>query len=313
MSSDAQVIGFAGLGIMGSAASAHLLAAGVAVLGYDPDPDRADEHRRRGGAVAASPFELGRDTDVIVTSLPSDAALHALVSGHDLAVTDGGGASGGGLLAGFAARPMPDRVVIDTSTLRLAAKTRAALALAAAGATLLDCPLSGTGQQARQRDLAAYLSGDDPAAKARACPVLERFTRTVYDVGPFGNGMRMKLVANLLVAVHNVAAAEALLLAERVGLDLDDVLEFVGAGAGGSRMLDIRGPLMAREDFDDVGIRIATFAKDLALIAEFAAEAGSPTPLFRASQNVYAAAARQGRGEQDTASVFAVLKSEPRD
>ena len=289
-------VGFAGLGVMGSAMSDHLLRADVAVLGYDPDPDRMTEHRGRGGQSAAGPADLA-GTEVVVTSLPSVEALDAVVDEQT------------GLPAGLADRD-PTRlalVVLETSTLPMAAKTRAAERLAGVGATLLDCPMSGTGQQARDGDLVAYLSGDDATAKARVASVLTTITRTHYDVGAFGNGMKVKLVANLLVAINNVAAAEALLLAQRAGLDLDQVLAAVGDGAGGSRMFQIRGPLMARGDFDDATMRISTFAKDIAIIDEFVADVGTPTPLFQASRPVYDRAADEGRGDQDTASVFAVL------
>ena len=221
-------VGFIGLGVMGSAMSGHLLAAGFPVLGFDVDPTRRSEHEARGGVACAEPAEVARGADVVVTSLPSAAALVAVLDGE------------GGLHAGA----RPGLVVVETSTLGPDTKQDARDRAQAWGGTLLDCPMSGTGQQARDGDLVAYLSGDD-AAKERARPVLAAFTRQQYDLGAFGRGTAMKLVANLLVAVHNAAAAEALLLAERAGLDLQDVLTAVGDGAGGSRMLQIRGPLMA--------------------------------------------------------------------
>jgi putative dehydrogenase len=287
---------------MGSAMSGHLLAAGFRVAGYDIDPDRLAEHAGRGGDVAASPAQAaasaaaasaaaasaasGADagTTVVVTSLPSAAAL---------------GEVAGGLAGGL--------VVIETSTLPIDVKERARDALAARGGTLLDCPLSGTGAQARRNDLVAYLSGDD-AAKQHAAPVLRAMTRGYFDVGEFGNGMRMKIVANHLVTVHNLAAAEALILAERSGLDLAMVLDAISAGAGASRMFQIRGPAMAAGDYTGPGIRAEVFAKDIDIIDALANALRVPTPLFAAASVYYRAALAQGRGGQDTACVHAVLK-----
>ncbi|MGY1643190.1 NAD(P)-dependent oxidoreductase [Geodermatophilus sp. SYSU D00703] len=281
-------VGFLGLGVMGSAMSGHLLAAGYPVLGFDPDPVRRAEHEQRGGTVCAGPAEVARGASVVVTSLPSAAAL--------LAVLDEMSAGAG-----------PGMVVVETSTLSPATKREGAERARAFGATLLDCPMSGTGQQAREGDLIAYLSGDDEA-KARARPVLEAFTRAQYDLGAFGQGTAMKLVANLLVAVHNAAAAEALLLAQRAGLDLEQVLTAVGDGAGGSRMLQVRGPLMATGRYEPATATVATMQKDNGLIAEFAHDVASPTPLFAATRVLYEAAVAQDRLTQDTACVFGVLQ-----
>ena len=171
---------------------------------------------------------------------------------------------------------------------------------------LLDCPLSGSGGQAQSKDVVAYLSG--PAgAKARAEPVLHAMTRGVHDVGAFGNGSAVKFIANLLVTVHNAAAAEALVLAERAGLDLAAVLAAVSDGAGTSRMFEVRGPAMAAADYSGPGMRTSAFGKDLEIIAGFARDVTSPTPLFAVASAFYTAALAQGRGDQDAACVHAVL------
>jgi putative dehydrogenase len=282
-------VGFVGLGIMGSAMSGHLLQDSWRVVGCDPDPRRAAQYESRGGVLVGSPGEVAEQVDVLVTSLPSAGALAAV-------------------LEAFSGAARPGLVIVETSTLGLDTKLAARDAAATAGAILLDCPMSGTGQQARDRDLVAYLSGDDESAKAAALPVLQGFTRAQYDLGGFGNGTRMKLVANLLVAVHNAAAAEALLLAQRAGLDLDQVLAAVGDGAGGSRMLSVRGPLMAAGRYNEPTATVAVMQKDNALIAAFAAGVASPTPLFATTNVLYQAALAQGRLEQDTACVFGVLQ-----
>lgn len=284
-------VGVVGLGVMGSAMSTHLLAAGFPVFGFDIDPARRAEHEARGGVACADPAEVARGAGVVVTSLPSAGALVNVLDG-----ADGLGAAGKSGL-----------VVVETSTLGHDTKEDARARAAAWGGTLLDCPMSGTGQQARDGDLIAYLSGDDEA-KARALPVLAAFTRQQYDLGPFGRGTAMKLIANLLVAVHNAAAAEALLLARRAGLDLDDVLAAVGDGAGGSRMLQVRGPLMAEGRYLPATATVATMQKDNALIAAFAGSVASPTPLFSATTVLYQAAVAQDRLQEDTACVYGVLE-----
>ena len=285
-------VGFVGLGTMGSALSAHLLAAGYQVTGYDIEPARLAAHTGRGGGVATSPAGTAAGADVVVTSLPTAQALLDVATGE----------------AGLAAHPRPGLVVVETSTLPLAVKRQARDALAGRGTVLLDCPLSGTGGQALAKDVVAYASG--PAeAKARALPVLRAMTRGVHDVGEFGNGSAVKLIANLLVAIHNVAAAEALVLAERAGLDLAAVLTAVADGAGSSAMFEVRGPAMAAADYSGPGVTTTVFAKDLEIIAGFAKDTGTPTPLFALASSFYAAALAQGHADDDTACVHAVLRS----
>ena len=282
-------IGFVGLGTMGSALSGHLIRAGYAVAGYDIDPARMEEHAARGGTTVAGPAWI--DADVVVSSLPSTEALWDMLRGD----------------SGLAARPGAGRTVIETSTLAIEEKEVARDFLADHGIALLDCPLSGTGAQAQRGDVVAYVSGDDEA-KAAAAPVLNAMTRGWYDVGEFGNGMRMKIIANLLVTVHNLAAAEALVLAERAGLDLETVLTAVGDGAGTSRMFEVRGPLMVAGNYAEPGMRTRVFAKDIAIIDGFARRAGAPTPLFSAASAYYRAALAQGRDDDDTSCVHAVLR-----
>jgi 3-hydroxyisobutyrate dehydrogenase-like beta-hydroxyacid dehydrogenase len=295
-------IGFIGLGIMGGAMSGHLLGAGFRVTGYDTDGARLSEHAARGGSVAESAAAVADEvtaaagggaagTGVVVTSLPSAQALIDAVDG-DCGISSGKAA---GL------------VIVETSTLPLEVKEQARKSLAEHGNVLLDCPLSGTGAQAARKDLIAYLSGDDEA-KTRAAPVLNGMTRGYYDVGSFGNGTRMKIVANHLVAVHNLAAAEALLLAERAGLDLAMVLEAIGDGAGTSRMFEVRGPIMAAGDYAAPGMRTRVFQKDIDIIDAFASALRSPTPLFSVASVFYRAALAEGRGEDDASCVHAVLK-----
>jgi 3-hydroxyisobutyrate dehydrogenase-like beta-hydroxyacid dehydrogenase len=175
---------------------------------------------------------------------------------------------------------------------------------------LLDCPLSGTGAQAKTRDLVVYASGDAQAIVALA-PVFADFGRATHDLGAFGNGMRMKFVANLLVAIHNVASAEAMVLGMKAGLDPAQILQLATAGAGNSRVLELRGPMMVENRYggDNLTMRIATWQKDMQVIADFAREIGAPTPLFSATEAIYNSALALGQGDEDTASVCSVLET----
>jgi 3-hydroxyisobutyrate dehydrogenase-like beta-hydroxyacid dehydrogenase len=173
---------------------------------------------------------------------------------------------------------------------------------------LLDCPLSGTGAQARTKDLSVYASGDEGAYR-KAVPVFEGFARSHYYLGEFGNGSKMKFVANLLVAIHNVAAAEAFVLGMKAGLDPATILKVAGDGAGSSRMFQVRGPQMVAGRYDDATMKVEVWQKDMKIIGEFATKLGVPTPLFNASAAVYTAAMAQGFARQDTAAVCAVLES----
>lgn len=278
-----------GLGIMGSAMASSLMRAGYRAIGYDLLPARLQQHRRAGGQTASTCADLAERADIIVTSLPSSDALLDAASA-------------------LSQSPRPKaRIVVETSTLPIAVKEEARALLAPSGVTLLDCPLSGTGAQARTGDLVVYASGSRPAYR-RAVPVLEGFARAHYYVGPFGAGSKTKFVANLLVAIHNVAAAEALVLAMKAGLDPAMVLKVVSAGVGNSRVLEVRGPMIVKGDYSRATMKLDVWRKDMAIIADFAREVGCPTPLFAATAPLYASAIATGRGAEDTAAVTVVLE-----
>jgi putative dehydrogenase len=283
-------VGFVGLGAMGSPMSRHLLEAGWHVVGHDPSPEAADRHRGHGGEVVDDAGDLRGLVDVVVTSLPTAAALFATLDRWAGADSDAG------------------LVVVEASTLTLSEKQAARELAQAAGLTLLDAPVSGTSAQAERGDLIIYLSGADAAALESVTPVLGDMTRQVHDLGEFGNGTRLKLVANLLVAVHNLSTAEALLLADRAGLDLEQALPALVDGAGSSRMLEVRGPLMLTGDYEPATARVEMFRKDLRAIRELADDLATPTPLLAVTTALYDAAAGQGRSDQDTASIYATLR-----
>ena len=224
----------------------------------------------------------------MITSLPSADAL-AAVSAELVAAGRAG------------------QIVIETSTLPLEVKHAARKRLSAAGVTLLDCPLSGTGAQARTRDLVVLASGERSAYR-KCIPVFEGFARAHYLVGAFGDGSKMKFIANLLVAIHNVAAAEAMVLGMKSGLDPARVLKVISSGAGTSRMLEVRGPMMVRGDYSEATMKVGVWQKDMKIIGDYARSVDCPTPLFLASAPFYTAAMAMGRAGEDTGSVCAVLE-----
>jgi 3-hydroxyisobutyrate dehydrogenase-like beta-hydroxyacid dehydrogenase len=278
-------VGVIGLGIMGSAMAANLVRRGFAVQGYDIVPAQRSALEQAGGRPCASAAEAAAGAEIVISSLPSSEALHTV-----------------------AAEIKSAGIIVETSTLPIDDKSRARDTLAAKGITLLDCPLSGTGAQARTKDLSVYASGDEGAYR-KSVPVFEGFARSHYYLGEFGNGSKMKFVANLLVAIHNVAAAEAFVLGMKAGLDPATILKVAGDGAGSSRMFQVRGPQMVAGRYDDATMKVEVWQKDMKIIGEFATKLGVPTPLFNASAAVYTAAMAQGFAKEDTAAVCAVLES----
>jgi L-threonate 2-dehydrogenase len=281
-------IGIIGLGIMGGAFAKNLRAAGWRIVGFDIDSARCRDAKRNGTIIVDSPAAVAREARDVITSLPSSKALDAV--SKDLARA-----------------MLKPRVVIEASTFTIEDKERAERMLRKAGHIMLDCTVSGTGAQAKVKDLVFYASGDSKAIK-RLYPMFRDLGREVYDLGAFGNGSKMKYVANLLVAIHNVAAAEAMVLGMKAGLDPQVVYELANAGAGKSRAFELRGPMMVKNDYTNVTAAVATLDKDMHVIGDFAKKIGVPVPLFRATEPIYNKALQDGYAKHDIGSVCAVLE-----
>ena len=277
-----------GLGIMGGDNAQHLVAAGVRVVGVDPLPGARAKAREIGVTTLVGPNELGEHDGPIILSLPGPAVARDVV---------------------MALAKLPgQRRVVETSTLALGDKLALRDALQDAGHTLVDCPISGTGAQMQRGDVVVYASGDADALAAVE-PLLQLFSRQVLSLGAFGNGTRMKLIANHLVAVHNVAAAEAVLLGMKAGFSIETLLAAIAPGAGNSRMFELRGPVVAERAYEPAAMKLSLWEKDMQLIDDFARELQAATPLFDAVVPLYAQALAAGRGEQDTAAVAEVLRA----
>jgi 3-hydroxyisobutyrate dehydrogenase-like beta-hydroxyacid dehydrogenase len=281
-------VGVIGLGIMGGAFAQNLIAAGWRVVGYDVAVARRRALTRAGVEIAASAADVARKTRTIITSLPSPKALDVTARA-------------------IIAAKVPGRVVIEASTFTIEDKIRVERMLRKAGHVLLDCPVSGTGAQARNKDIVVYASGGAAEIK-RARPLFAAFTRAVTDLGEFGNGSKMKYVANLLVAIHNVASAEAMVLGMKAGLPPQLIYDLVKSGAGNSRVFELRGPMMVKGRYGDPSMRISVWQKDMDVIEDYARKIRVPTPMFDASKPVYLKARKSGYDAQDTAAVCAVLE-----
>ncbi|MGC1693830.1 MAG: NAD(P)-dependent oxidoreductase [Pseudolabrys sp.] len=281
-------VGVVGLGIMGGAFSKNLAAAGWRVIGYDISAARRREAARVGVEVADSAADVAAKTPIILTSLPKPSAL------MDTARK-------------IAAAKLPRKLLVEMSTFAISDKEKAERVIAKAGHVMLDAPVSGTGSQAATRDLVFYASGDSRAIK-RVQPILQAFGRRAYDVGAFGNGSKMKYVANLLVAINNVASAEAMVLGMKAGLPPKLIFDLITAGAGNSRIFELRVPMMVKNNYKDVTMKIDVWDKDMQVIGDYARKIKVPTPMFDASKPVYLKAQKSGFGAQDTAAVCAVLE-----
>src|SRR6266853_1716931 len=219
-------VGVVGLGNMGGAFARHLAAAGWRVIGFDVDAARKRAAARAGVEIAPDAGTLAAAAPVIILSLPSPQALDATVA----AITQ---------------HKLPPRIVIEASTFTLDDKQRAEKALGKAGHVTLDCPVSGTGAQAAVKDIVIYASGNKKTI-AKLRPMFAAFY-----VGEFGNGSRMKYLANLLVTIHNVASAEAMVLGIKAGLDPQMIYDLIRAGVGTSRVFEVRGPMMVKDKYEN--------------------------------------------------------------
>lgn len=281
-------IGIIGLGIMGGAFARNLVADGWKVIGYDVDAARNAEAKAAGVEIAHSAEAVAETAADIITSLPTPRAV--LDTAHVIARSKAS-----------------ERTVVEASTLSLDDKSAFKDILEKAGHTVLDCPMSGTGAQAAVKDLVVYASGDSAAIK-RLEPAFLGFARKVYDLGAYGNGSKMKFVANHLVAIHNVAAAEAMVLAMKAGLDPHQTVEVISSGAGTSRVFELRAPMMAANTYLPATMRSTTWKKDLTVIGAFASGLGCPTPLFGLSTTLHEATLAAGHGAEDSAAVCATLE-----
>jgi putative dehydrogenase len=283
-------VGVIGLGFMGSAISASIAEEGFHLTGFDIDRERMALLVQRSGEPASSSREVAEHADLILTSLPSLAAFEDVIWGEK----------------GILSSKRRGLTVMECSTLSVGDKRKAHDALQKSGMILLDCPISG-GIRAAEKDLVVYGSGEKETYE-RCLPVILSFARANYYLGEFGNGMKMKALANLLVAIHIVSSAEAMVLGMKAGLDPELIHKVMNDSSGRSRMLEVRGPRMVRNDYDNPSMKVKVFQKDLKIIERFASDLNCPTPLFADCIQVFLGAMAMGFEDKDTASACAVLE-----
>lgn len=280
-------VGIVGVGIMGSAMASNLLKAGHLVTGYDVDRSRTAALADRGLIDAPSVIDVAATAEVMILSLPTSDALHSVT-------------------AELGESEFPGLVVLETGTLPIADKERARDVLKGSGIELLDTPLSGTGLQAEDATLVVFASGSQRGFD-RARPVFEAIGRSAHYLGEFGNGSKMKYIANLLVAVHNLVTAEAHALGIAAGMDPAAVQRVMEDGVGSSKIFEIRGPMMVADRYP-AAARLDILLKDARLISDYARSVGAPTPLLEVALGVYEEASAAGLGGLDAAALCRFLE-----
>jgi len=284
-------VGIVGLGLLGGAVASRLRAGGHDVVGYDIAADKVTALVALGGRAAPSAQAVAESAAAVCVVLPSLTSVEDVVLGP----------------RGLAASGAAGTTIIQMSTISPVLTERLAREVTAKGLAFLDCPISGTSAMVGRGEGIVFVGGD-PSVFGRWRPVLETILPRAVFVGRAGQAMVLKLVANLLVALHSAAAAEALLMARKAGLDLELVLDVLGRSAASSRMLEVRGPLVARGEFPPQ-MKLDLFMKDLHLIQEAARSVGAPLPLTDVAERLYAAALQAGHGGADLSVVVKALEA----
>ena len=281
-------VGIIGLGAMGGAYARNLLAGGISVSGFDPDPAAQEMLSKAGGTPQTTYGDWLAQCELVILSLANIKIL----------------ADSAEKLSGIL---KPGQVVLETGTFTLDTKQAAKKRLDSCGAILLDCPVSGTGAQAAVADLVMMASGSEEAF-TRIKPLLEHFTKSIIYAGPFGNGSKMKFVANHAVYVHNCAASESLNYGICLGLEPKMIFDLLSNGAGQSKMSDLRMPLMIDGAYEPPTANMTIAEKDISVISADIKSNNCYTPLFDASQKLYDIAYKNVPITYDTAAVYEVYR-----
>ncbi len=281
-------VGIIGLGAMGGAYARNLLAGGIAVHGFDPDPSAQKMLTDAGGTPQSDYGVWLRDCEMIILSIASTQILADSINKLCKILK-------------------PGQVVLETGTFTLDTKQAAKNDLDNCGAVLLDCPVSGTGAQAAVADLVMMASGPENSY-LKIAPLLEHFTKKVIYAGPFGNGSKLKFVANHAVYVHNCAAAESLNYGVSLGLDPKMIFNLLSNGAGQSKMSDLRMPLMIDHAYEPATANMPIAYKDISVISEDIKSNNCSTPLFDATQKLYDIAKENVPATYDTGAVYEVYR-----
>ena len=285
-----KIIGSIGLGAMGGSYAFHLLNEGYKVLGLDPDIKNSDKFSNHGGIKVNDINYLIKKSDVIILSLPTVPIFKSII--NDIIKNYDGSNS---------------KILIDMNTISFEDKLEAKIVLDRLNIDMIDAPVSGTGAQAKTKDLVVMSSGLEENINSCQDIFLSFAKQNIY-VGEFGNGIKFKLLANLLVTVHNTVTAEALLLGQKIGLDENKIYEVLNAGAASSVMLDKRMPLMIKKDYEPATASMTIFLKDIEVIRQLIKHNNVISPTFEAAAKVYDDAKQNIPMTYDTAAIFEQLK-----
>lgn len=288
-----QTVGLIGVGKIGLPIAENLIKSGYRVLGFRRGS--LADFEKAGGVPARSPAEIGAETDIVLTCLPSAEALDEVVQGkHGLVQT-----------------ARPGQIVVELGSHLIPDKERQIAPLAVKGAVFIDGEVGGTPTMVSARKAVVYLAGDAEAAR-KLEPVVRGFTDLVHYFGPFGSASKVKLVNNLLVAVHIAATAEAMALGLKAGVDVDLMIKAVAAGSGGSAQFGVRAPWMAQRRFLPAHGNVPGLSHYFELIGALADRVGVATPLLDRAIELYERCTEMGLGELDHAVMVDVIASMPR-
>ena len=265
---DTKKIGLIGLGIIGSSILRNIHDSEFSPIGFDIDQKIIDKLNHEGLNTSSSLKEIIDQSSIIITSLPNNKALDETVN----------------LIIQQDNRKV--ELLIETSTLSLECKIKNQERLNAINVDILDCPISGTGRQAENKDIVMYASGLKESYEM-ALPVLETFSRESFFLGDFGNATKVKLIANLLVSIHNVASAEAIRLGEKSGLDLNELYKVISSGAATSKIFELRAPMMIAKDYSPASMKMNVWKKDMELIRDMLDNHEIDSPLFKMTEQLY--------------------------
>jgi L-threonate 2-dehydrogenase len=284
-------VGVIGLGKMGLPIAQNLMDRGFTVVGYRRSG--TSELAARGGTGAQSPAEVASASDVVLSILPDVVALREVLLGPQGTMT----------------KLRPGTVHVEMSTLDVAEKAALRDRVRAGGGDLLDCPISGTPAMVRPRAATTFVSGEQASVDA-VREVLDAISGPWVYTGAFGTAARLKYVASLLVAVHTVATAEAMLLARRSGLDLELVQRTLDDSIASSAIWQRRGPLVRERRWTPAPGPIATLHEILEQIEDQAAATSTTLPLFAVAKQLYDTALADGWGALDIAAVHDLLSGQ---
>jgi 3-hydroxyisobutyrate dehydrogenase-like beta-hydroxyacid dehydrogenase len=288
---DTMKVGFIGLGRMGLPMSRRLLDAGFHLTVHNRSRPKVGEIVDAGAVGASSVVEVADSSEIVLTCLPDVPTVEEVFLGRD----------------GIVSAARPGQVLVDHSTVGPSTSRTIAEAAEAKGASFLDAPISGGVERAADGTLTIMVGGALDAFEA-ALPVFQAYGQNVRRVGGVGSGSVFKLINQLLVSVHSLAAAEAMLLGGRAGVDLDALQDVLATSWGASFMLSRNGPVIAKRDFDDTRAPIRLFVKDLGLAQEYARALDASSPLGERTLQVVERAISDGLGELDVSSLVLPLE-----